>query len=279
MPVKNNYRHYDLDEPTKKTFVVNQFRGVDYTPGQLNVDDLHAVEISNIVYKDKVNQKRNGWEQIAKVGAYEYYLEDAHGNLEKKINTTNINGVWVFKMNNKEYVIAHIGRLLFEVEGIGRNQSFLNVKLTPIVYSRTKDQIHYTNVVSIELNDAKSSAFFGHKRIYILDGNNYIVLKLEKDNEHKIAFVEDDEETYIPTTTVGITYIDSPIKANTPLDDVNMMTQWRKNKLISGTYVDDGTTLRRTEFWRYELDTNVNAKNPTDINNIEITVDYLKEVE
>ena len=62
------------------------------------------------------------------------------------------------------------------------------------------------------------------------------------------------------------------------LDDVNMMSQWRRNKLVSGTYVDDGVSLRTTRFTDYQLDTSIKPKKPTDINNIEITISSLKEI-
>jgi hypothetical protein len=57
------------------------------------------------------------------------------------------------------------------------------------------------------------------------------------------------------------------------------MTQYRKNKLISGTYLDDGVALRTTRFWDYELDTSCIPKNQTDINNITINIKELREVE
>ena len=273
MPVKSTYRHYNLNEPTKRTFEVNQFKGVDYTPGQLNIDDYHAVEISNIVYKDKVNQKRNGWEQVGKVGNLSYYYENKEsGIITERKNSTNINGVWVFKLNGKDCCIAHVGKILYIVTGFGKNKSFLESKFTPLTYKVTRNGHDYNNVVSIELNDARSSAFYGSKRLYILDGKNYLVLNLEK---NILSYVEDNEETYIPTTTVGITYKESSVNNLAPLDDVNLLTQYRKNKLISGTFIPSETTPVAPLLWDYELDTSVNPKRPQDINNISISIQSL----
>ena len=274
MPIRTTYRHNNVSEPDKKTFTVSNFKGVDYTPGQLNVDDFHATEISNIIYKDKVNQKRNGWEQIGKVGAVTYRVKNDDGTYTQKENTTNINGVWFFKEDSTEYKIAHIGKLLFKIDGLGKNKSFLEFSLTPITKSEKQADDTYINFVEVELNDAPSIAFYGSKRLYILDGQNYIVLKL--DGSNSIDLVEDDEETYIPTTTIGITDKNSSIKMAAPLDDVNLLTQWRKNKLVSGTYVDDGVSLQKTQFWDYELDTAIVFKNPSDINDIEIVVKTLE---
>lgn len=271
MPRKTSYRHYNVSEPDKKTFSINKFRGVNYTPNQLNVDDDHAVEISNIVYKDKINQKRNGWEQITKVTNVTYYTKE-DGVLVEHLNSTNINGLWIFEVDGIEYIIAHIGKLLFRIKGIGRDKSFLNAKVIPMVRFENNKYI-----VDLELNDSKSYAFYGSGNLYILDGNKYTVLKI-KEGEATLSLVEDDEETYIPTTTIGITYKDSAVNMAAPLDDVNLLTQYRKNKLVSGTYIDDGTTVKSTRFWDYELDTCVHCKNPTDINNIKININILKEV-
>ena len=275
MPTKSRYRPYDLHSSSPKVFEVTQFKGVDYSSVKLNVSDEHAVDMLNIIYKDNVNQKRPGWEQVAKALPIEYYTK-SNGVYTKKTNSTNVNGVWTFTaIDGNKYTIAHIGKLLFWVVNFGVGKTFLQAQLIPIVTKELKDGVSYN--VALELEDYPSQAFYGSKRLYILGGNKYYVLRINNRN-FELAEVEDDEETYIPTTTVAITYKDSAVNLAAPLDDVNMMTQFRKNKLVSGTYVDDGVTLRTTRFWDYELDTSVTPKNPTDINKIQINVDYLKEV-
>ena len=158
----------------------------------------------------------------------------------------------------------------------GKDKSFLDVKVVPLLETETTGGIDY-KVANLELNDSPSQAFYGSKRLYILGGNKYFVLRVNN-YDFELRAVEDDSETYIPTTTIGITYKDSAVDMAAPLDDVNMMTQWRKNKLVSGTYVDDGVSLRTTRFWDYELDSSVHPKNKKDVNDIQITVNSLKEV-
>jgi hypothetical protein len=273
MPIKSTYRHYNPNNSNKRTFEVNTFKGVDYTPAQLNVADHHAVDISNIIYQDKVNQKRKGWQQIAQVVPTTYYVKNSDGTYTQKVNPTNVNAVWKFiGENNTEIVIAHIGKLLFKVEGFGKDKTFLDSKFEAIT-----TKVDNKNV-ALELENRKSEAFYGHHRLYILGGNKYYVLK-HSDGVLSLSEVEDDEETYIPTTTVGITYKDSAVDLAAPLDDVNLLTQWRKNKLVSGTYVDDGVSLRTTQYWDFSLDTTVYPKNETDINNIVINIQSLKEGE
>lgn len=276
MPIRSTYRHSSVNEPKKYTLEITKFKGVDYSASKLNVADDHAIEIKNIIYKDNVNQKRNGWEQVAKVEPIKYYVY-VNGKYIERTNTTNINGIWTFiGENDIKYTIAHIGRILFQVINFKEGNNFIQAKVIPL----TREVIDNTTIynVALELNDEPSQAFYGSKRLYILGGNKYYVLRTVLDGL-QLSEVEDDEETYIPTTTVGITYKDSAVNIAAPLDDVNLMTQYRKNKLVSGTYVDDGTTVRTTKFWDYELDTSVNPKTPTDINNININIKALKGVE
>lgn len=274
MPVKSTYRHYNVSDSSKKTYTVDTFYGVDYTRTQLNTADNHAVEISNIIYKDKINQKRKGWQQIAQIIPLHYYVEEIKGVATEKTNTTEVNGVWTFiGGDRKKYIIAHIGKLLYKIEGFGEGKSFLDSKYSLITTTKSFNGKDYE--MSLELENAKSEAFYGQNRLYILGGNKYYVLRVE-DNKLSLNEVEDDEETYIPTTTVGITYKDSAVEMAAPLDDVNLMTQWRKNKLVSGTYVDDGVSLRTTQYWDFQLDSSVSCKKPTDINDISITIKTIK---
>ena len=56
------------------------------------------------------------------------------------------------------------------------------------------------------------------------------------------------------------------------------MTQWRKNKLVSGTYIDNGTDIRTTRFWQWDLDTSIKSKSKTDLNDLEVVISELRKV-
>jgi len=262
----------------KKVLAISQFFGVDYNKAQLQVTNNHATDIKNIVYRDKVNQKRKGWEQVCKINEATYYIHDEDTNSYiQKTNSTHFNGFHHFiGKDNKFYCIAHIGKLLFKVKNMGVNNTFLQVEMEPIF-----EMVSYggsTYNVAKELMDIKSKAFVGNKCLYIAGGNKYYVVSAD-DDEFTIEEVEDHKDTYIPTTTIGITPKDSPVSGMTALDDINMMTEWRKNKLVSGTILDNEATIRTTRFFDYELDSNVVCKKPTDINNIKITISALREME
>lgn len=260
----------------RRVFAIEAFRGVDYNPALLQVAKNHATDILNIIYKDRVNQKRKGWEQIAKVVAVTYYVENEDGTYTQKTNSTNFNGFYyLIGKDGLKYYIAHIGYILFQVTNIGVGHNFLDVEFKPLTRKVVVNTSTYN--VAQELLDIKTEAFVGEKRLYILGGNKYFVMTADN-GVFTLDEVEDHEDTYIPVTTIGITYKDSPVSGMTALDDVNLMTQWRRNKLVSGTWFDDGITLRTTRYWDWELDTSVKCKKPTDINNIKVKISSLREV-
>lgn len=275
---KSTYAHYDLSFHKQKTLAIAKFLGVDFNPAQLQVADNHAVDMENIIFEDRVNQKRRGWEQLAKIEPYHYHVVvDELGTIEERINTTSFNAFWEFEdTEGRRHYIAHIGKLLYEVTNIGQDATFLDFHLEPLV--ETKVVGNNTYHLAIELEDYKSFAQTGYGRLFIFGGNKLLVLKVKNGN-FELKEVEDDEDTYIPVTTIGITEVDSAVSEQQNLDDVNLMTQWRRNKCVSGTYLDDGVSLRTTRFTDYQLDTSVKPKKPTDINNINIKISSLKEIE
>jgi len=273
MPKRSTFRPYELSAKSvaRKKLVIEKFLGVDYSPAQLQVANNHAVDIQNFIYKDDVVQKREGFEQLLQASKVWYHVK-TEGGFEYRENPVQVNGVWSFVgLDNQRYIVAHIGKILFKITGLGKNASFLDVSLEPIFYSNSQG---YTDL-AVELNNTYSMAFEGDHKLYILGGNKYYVLRVNS-GEFTLTAVEEDEETYIPTTTIGITYKDSSVNLRTGLDDVNLMTQWRKNKLASGTYVDDGVTLRTSRFWDYELDTSIVAKKQKDLNDVVITIETLE---
>lgn len=284
------YKHYDLTPAKKQIFSISSFLGVDYSSAQLNVETKHAVDIQNMIFKQGVgNVKRNGWEQIAKANEDEYYaIENGVLNTSKKTNTRNINGVWKFVGEDKQpHIVFHIGNCLYTATGIGKDKTFLDSNLEMLTQDITHNGIVYK--ATLELLDQKTQAFVGSNRLYILGGNKFYLLRFLS-KSFILEEVEESSQTYIPTTTIGITYSwkekdgeDKPYKvtsvgSRTPLDFVNLLTQWRKNKLVSGTYVESTYSVMASHFWDYELDTSVKPKREEDLKDITVTISSLKEM-
>jgi len=275
MPIKNSFRPYDLSFHKQKRLTISRFLGVDYNPAQLQVANNHATEMENIVHEERVNQKRRGYEQLAQIKRRSYHVL-VDGIYEERFNEPHFNGFWTFVGDDgQEHCVAHIGKLLYVATGLGKDKSFLDCRFVPLL----KDVVVGTTTyhVGIELEDFKSMAFHGYKCLFILGGNALYILRING-NSFALKEVEDSDETYVPVTTIGITDADSKVSGRQALDDVNMMTQYRRNKLVTGTYYDDGVSMRTTRFWDYSLDTSIKPKKAADINNVRVRISTLKEV-
>ncbi|MDD2297297.1 MAG: hypothetical protein PHX79_05730 [Sphaerochaetaceae bacterium] len=233
------------DLNSRRTFTTGFFAGVDFQEAETKLANYNGREILNILYKDGINQTRDAWEQIAK----------AEGRVNSLIQFKAEDGYL--------HTVAHIGKFLYEIFRIGKRFSFLDAIFTKIsVY---------------ELEDYKSFMRVSGNRLYIFGGNKYLMLRIMPGYE--LVEIEDSVHTYIPVTTIGLTYKDSPISAASAYDDVNLMTQWRKNKLVSGTFIDTGANVRTTRFWEWTLDTSVKPKEKANLNNLEIIISSLRKVE
>lgn len=173
--------------------------GVDYSSSMLNIQDNHAYDIKNLLKKNGTLQKRPPFEQVG-LGA--------------------LNGVWECYYKGKKYTIAHIGKKIYEVENI---HIFDRLAQNYKVLAEESD--------SLGIEDKKSWGVFTNDRLYILCGN-YLVIKFT-DNGLQINRVFNDVDTYIPTTTVGITSTNDTenVIKRSSLDSPNMLSSYRWNTI------------------------------------------------
>lgn len=247
----STYKHYNLSLPRdyKKTFNVASFLGADFQRSQLNVADYHAVDMKNIIWRDKVLQKRQGYIQL--------------GSMPEG----NVNGIYQFVAGDgNEHIIFHIGIHLYELTGVEKNSTYIDFNYTKLTTYDTE------NTDGTKIANHSSQGFVHKNKLYILDGNRFSVLYYGSNG----WVIEDVEESaYIPTTTINIPYTDGSTAGSAPLDDVNLLTMWRKNTMISGTYT--GENKRTTDFWEYPLDTYITPLNS--ILNLTITISYLEKTD
>lgn len=182
-----------------QSLTINSLMGVDYSSSMVNIRDYHAYDIKNFLKKNNVLRNRNGFEQVGK---------------------GKINGLWEFNYKGNKILIAHIGKSLYYVTDIDKYDI---------------DSANYQAIVedSSLIEDEFSWGIFANDRLYILCGN-YCVLKFVTNEEDVLGFsftkVYDDEDTYVPTTTIGITFIENTSGVQrTTLDNANMLTPYRYN--------------------------------------------------
>ena len=250
MPSRSKPILYNLTQAKRNTQSIASFGGVDFSSQKFNVASHRAIDIKNFIYKDGVVQKRNGYEQVFTVRPIKYV---ALGTTEEKTNPCNINSIWRFKAEDNEYhIIAHIGCLLFEVKNIGTK----DMSVEPLF-----EKIENSNYVVYEFENYKSQAFVGANRLWFLGGNKFMCLRFtEKGKEPRLFPVKNHindsdkaETTFIPTTSIGVTYKNALTSATSGLDFPNKLTMWRENRLITGVGKEEDKNIE-TKYFEYTLD-------------------------
>lgn len=248
---------------------VSNFAGVDYASQKFKVSSNHAIDLLNFIYKDGVIQKRQGFEELYKIEDTFYIPYDFNGEpleydgqnidinpntpstLNFKNNAKDFNGLWsIVGEDKKTHIIAHIGHLIYEIVDIDKPYR----KIVPIVSSKTAESFGgETYYYAYEFLNQKSMGFVGANRFYFLGGNKFMCLRFLLNGGYIFYPIENHSETYIPTTTMAITYKNSFVSGRESLDKVNLMTMWRKNELLSGTLKNEDEKTQ-TDYYDYTLD-------------------------
>ena len=241
------------------TLEIKNFSGLDTSSPLLQVDPKRAIDIRNMIRLDEKSvQSRKPWEQIAQAPIFIYNKKELVNGVEEWVDVENpqhFNGFWDFVAEDgNNHVIAHIGNILFEIKGLGQGKGFKDVEFIPLVTTIEENGEEY--ITAIELVDDKTKAVASGNRLYIMGGLKYLCLRFNK-NGCFLDIVEDSNLVYIPVTSTGGTYTDSPVNKRTQLDKVNLLSSKRKNKLLSGTLLEGNNIIRTTRFFEYNLDSDI----------------------
>ena len=239
-----------------KTLKIDQFRGVDFSTSPLQVKATRASEAVNFYLDDEGRmRKRPGWCELVRIR-------------DEKDEPLRINGIFEYKSGDRRDVIVHAGKRFFRVTMDERGREAVE----DITLSGTHEQ---SRVDESRLSDERSQTFFMAGKMYIIGCGDYLVYGSWDGGEtYELRRVYKGEDTYIPTTTVGISGTDISISirdktdtdwtilsgTNTEdvretLEDVNLLTCWRKNKLRG---IKDGRTT-------YQLDATIDEDSRVEV--------------
>ena len=193
----------------RRQLKLTDFKGVDFSSSPLNVQQNRASDMSNFINEYGVNRKRRGWNELF------------------RIEGKSINGIFYYSQKNRKDIIVHAGNRFYRVIGGKGDYSITNI--TPKIDGK-----------EIELSNTRSQAFFGKGKMYIIGCGDYLVYGSWNNGEnYELRRVYDNEDTYIPTTTISIdddsvTKDDDSVTKDekASLDDVNCLSPWRKNQLL-----------------------------------------------
>ena len=259
------------------TFAVSDFGGLDVSKPALAISDRNAIRIKNFTIRDGVIQKRLPWEEMGQCQEITYYVE-ANGSYESRTNGTKIHDLWIFKgEDGLQHLLAHVGKLIFEVSRGNGAYSF-----SPI-YKSVFVNGGYIRVCE-EIVDESVQAFSSGDWLYVLGGTKLYAIRFAsanlegvwasyKRNNCYMAPVE--SFAYVPVTTVAIVEKDSPIsEGNVNLDDVNMITAKRRNRLLTGTISESSEIVRTTRFHEFQLDSDIVLEPNGSTEDISVSLSY-----
>ena len=194
---------------------ISGFLGVDFSSSVLDVRQNRASYMKNLINDGGMTVKRPGWNQIVKI---------THNG-----EATQINGIFEYINGSCRETIVHAGRRFYRLTG-----DFAYEDITPSsTYANAAIDIG-------RITDTRSSAFFAKDRMYITGCGDYLVYGTwDEGKNYELRRVYDNEDTYIPTTTISIDVDGADDSARAMLDDVNCMSPRRKNQLI-GPSADSG---------------------------------------
>lgn len=253
----------------RKTLRLSDFRGVDFSSSPLFVKSTRASDMCNLYNDYGKTRKRPGWRE-------RLCIRDQATDAPLRIN-----GVFEYKMGEHRDVIIHAGTRFFRVTVDEQGQESAEDITMSGTYERSR-------VDESLLTDERSQAFFMAGKMYVIGCGDYLVYgSWDEGKTFELRRVYDGEDTYIPTTTVSIDGEKVQIVLNgnigaaeirgayvhpnasglrATLDDVNLLTPWRKNKLQGwlSTKATDGTV---SYYNVYQLDTTIDEDSEVEIVN------------
>jgi hypothetical protein len=113
-----------------------------------------------------------------------------------------------------------------------------------------KEPIDLKNINKDKIKDRKSEGYLREHRLYIIGAGDYLVYGTWDDGiSYELRRVEDDEDTYIPTTTININCFEGSAEdVQGTLDEPNLLCKKRINRLVGAKLEDTGDDGKRNSW-------------------------------
>ena len=198
---------------TRETLVLSDFKGVDFSSSPFRVSKKRATRMRNLINENGVNHKRRGWAEIKAFKPYD--SEESYA----------VNGIFIYRHGGHNVTLCHVGRRIYRIDRITGSGELTDYEC-----------------ISGELSllDERSQAFYSGGRLYIVGVGDYLVYgSWDGGASYELRRVYADEDTYVPTTTISIDNDrNESDTARASLEQVNMLTPYRKNKLLGASLKD-----------------------------------------
>ncbi len=205
----------------RRTLKLTDFKGVDFSSSPLRVQSNRASNMRNFINEYGVNKKRNGWNELFKI----------------EINHVpqRINGIFQYVYGTRKELLIHAGRRFYQATA---DDGYLPAD---IMHTCTYEPAKLRTDM---LRDSRSQAFFNKGKAYIVGCGDYLVYGTwDNGKTFELRRVVNNEDTYIPTTTISIDDDSIADDMRASLDDVNFLSTKRINQLLGSKDANKTWTL------------------------------------
>ena len=193
------------------SLTLDNFKGVDFSSSPIRVASNRASDMKNFINEYGVNRKRNGWNEIIRI-------KDNGIDLR-------INGVFNYHNQGIRKTIIHAGTKFFELLKSDDGYNVLDITQT-CTYNEAK-------LVISRLKDQRSQCFIQEGKLFIIGCGDFLVYgSWNNGQSYELRRVFNNEDTYIPTTTISIDNDSTVDGTRSTLDAVNLLTSKRINQIV-----------------------------------------------
>lgn len=191
----------------RSNYTFNNFKGVDFSTSPYLVAKNRAISAQNLIYENGTVRKRTGWKSLC--------------NLPGKVN-----GLFSFELENTNIVLAYAGTKFYLLKWNEKRQKYDYKDITQT------SSYDVSKVDESRLVERRIQLYVNKNKAYIIGCGDYLVFgKWGADFELRRVF--NNEDTYIPTTTINIDNDEvNDDLSRVELDDVNILSSFRKNEFV-----------------------------------------------
>ena len=196
----------NLSLKERKVYTFDNFRGVDFSTSPYKVAQNRAISAENLLYENGTVRKRNGWRSLCK-------LPD------------EINGIFSFEIENENVVLVYAGTKFYHLTWDSSKNRYIASNIT--------NTCTYTpaNIDTNRLISQRIQLYINKNKAYIVGCGDYLVYGKWGEN-FELRRVFDNEDTYIPTTTINIDNDSVADENRASFDAVNLLSSYRKNEML-----------------------------------------------
>lgn len=197
-------RNLSLKE--RKVYTFGDFRGVDFSTSPYLVAKNRAISAQNLIYENGTVRKRTGWKSLCKLPG-------------------KINGLFSFEIENEAITLVYAGKRFYKLiwnEKLGKyNYSDITASCT----------YKYAEIDQTKLVERRVQLYVNKNKAYIVGCGDYLVFG-KWGGSFELRRVFNNEDTYIPTTTINIDKDGVNDENRATLDGVNLLSSFRINEFL-----------------------------------------------